>query len=58
MRRKVELDSTNLSSVYRRRYKQLQAKCSYCPWHKKENAGRKPRHGVRKRNKISRGSKR
>lgn len=54
MRPKDELDNTDNPSVYRRRYKQLQAKCSYCPWHRKENAIRRAKHGVRKQTKIRR----
>ena len=54
MRPKEELDNTDNRAVYRRRWKQLRAKCSYCPWHKAENIGRWPKHGVRKRNKTRR----
>jgi hypothetical protein len=54
MRPKEEMGTTGNSTVHRRRYKQLRAKCSYCPWHRKENEGRRPRHGARKRRMIRR----
>lgn len=48
MHAKEELETTTNKTVYRRRYKELYAGCSYCKWHKNENASRKPKHGVRK----------
>lgn len=54
-RPKEELDATENRTVYRRRYKQLRAKCSYCKWHRNENATEHARRGHRKRNKIRRG---
>lgn len=53
-RPKDELDTTPNRTVYHRLYKRLKAKCSYCPWHQKENEGRRPKHGTRKRNKVRR----
>ena len=46
MRPKQELDITSNSTVYRRRWKQLRASCSYCKWHRVENASRHPKHPV------------
>ena len=48
MKAKVELETTTNKTVYKRRYKELNASCSYCPWHKNENEGHRPKHGVRK----------
>ncbi len=48
MKAKVELETTTNKTVYKRRYKELNAGCSRCPWHKCENVGRRPKHGVRK----------
>ena len=53
-RPKTELDSTANKTVYRRLYKRLKAKCAWCPWHRHENDGRRPKHGTRKRNKVKR----
>lgn len=55
MKPKEELASTANSTVYRRRYKQFKASCTYCRWHQNENAPRKAKHGTRKWNKIRRG---
>lgn len=57
-RKKEELDQTTNSTVYRRRYKQvitrMKGGCSFCPWHRWENAGRPAKRGHRKLNKIRR----
>ena len=50
MRPKEEEDTTTNSSVYRKRYKELHAGCSYCKWHRGENATHTDRR--RKRNKT------
>jgi hypothetical protein len=55
MRPKQDLDTTDSSTVYRRRYKQLRASCAFCRWHQKDNASRRAKHGTRKMNKIRRG---
>jgi hypothetical protein len=55
MRPKQELDSTESSTVYRRRFKQLRASCNFCRWHQHENAPRKAKRGTRKLNKTRRG---
>ena len=54
MRPKQELDTTDSRTVYRRRYKQLRASCTFCCWHHNENAPRKAKHGTRKQNKVRR----
>lgn len=60
MRSKDELDITTNRRVYKRRYKEYIAHkvglCTYCKWHQRENASRKPRHGHRKMNKVWRKS--
>ena len=48
MRAKEELESTTNKKVYRRRYKELNASCSFCKWHKNENAGHIAPHGHKK----------
>ena len=53
-RPKDELDTTPNRTVYRRLFKRLRAKCAWCPWHRHENEGRRPKHGTRKRNKVKR----
>lgn len=57
-RKKSEMDETDHSRVFRIRYKQvitkIQGGCSFCPWHRWENAGRKPRRGHSKLNKLRR----
>jgi hypothetical protein len=55
MRPKQEMDSAESSTVYRRRYKQLRASCTFCRWHQNENALRKAKRGTRKLNKTRRG---
>ena len=55
MRPKQELDSTENCTVYRRRYKQLRASCTFCRWHQKDNASRRAKRGTRKPNKTRRG---
>lgn len=42
-------ENTNSSVDKKERRKELN--CSYCRPHKNENAGRKPKHGVRKKRK-------
>ena len=54
MRPKDELDNKPNRTVYRRLYKRLKAKCSFCQWHRHENKGRTPKHGTRKQNKVKR----
>jgi hypothetical protein len=49
MKAKNELDTTENSTVWAKRHKELEASCPYCKWHRNENASRKPRHGVRKK---------
>lgn len=57
MKPKEELGTTDNSTIWRRRRKQLLAKCSFCPWHKNENASRRPKHGVRKRKNMHNGAR-
>jgi hypothetical protein len=52
MRPKEEEDSTTNRHVYNRRYKERHAGCSYCKWHRNENATHTDT--VRKRNKTRR----
>jgi len=52
MGKKQEMDETESRTVYRRCYKEVvtrkQGGCSYCRWHRNENAPRKARRGHRK----------
>ena len=50
----LALTKTPSPAVWRKRWKQLVAKCSRCPWHQIENASRKSRHGHTKQNKRRR----
>jgi len=53
-----EMDETENRTVYRRCYKEVVTSknggCSFCRWHRNENAPRKPWHGHRKLNKVNR----
>lgn len=50
MRPKQELDTTDSRTVYRRRYKQLRAFCTFCSWLQNENVPRKGKRDTRKPN--------
>ena len=56
---KKEMNETDNRTVYRRCYKWVVTekigRCSFCQWHRGENASRKPKFGHRKLNKIRRG---
>lgn len=50
-RPKEELDSTTNRSVYDKLWKRLKAGCPFCPWHRNENEGHRPKHEAKpKRN--------
>jgi hypothetical protein len=52
MRPKEEEDTTTNRYVYNRRYKENNASCSYCKWHRNENAGATKTYGKQKKKKI------
>ncbi|WP_005032798.1 hypothetical protein [Holophaga foetida] len=58
MGKKQEMDETANPTVYRRCYKDLVTRrnggCSFCRWHRNENATRQSKRGHRKLNKIHR----
>lgn len=49
---KEEQDNTTNRYVYNRRYKQLNAGCSYCKWHRVENASACKTYGKQKKKRI------
>ena len=56
MGRNQEMGETENRTVYRRCYKDVVTRnntggCSFCKWHRGENASRKSQHGHRKLNK-------
>lgn len=54
MRPKDEEKTTANRKVYNRRYKERHARCSYCKWHRNENAGATKKYGVKKKRKVTR----
>ena len=55
---KKEMEETDNRTVYARYYKEVvqnkAGRCSFCRWHRGENASRMPKHGHRKLNKVRR----
>ena len=52
MRHIDEYETTDNPSVWKKLHKYFHAACSYCRWHKGENAPPEKEYGVKKKRKV------